>query len=147
MPVADLAAFGVAPALMSVERKTFWILMFLDRELYGYDENTLPMLIGLMDSAAPDHRSWTHTGPTGYFLTSPEARDRIIQVIDRAELLRASDARFEHLGIGFAEGLMVAEFSSSGDLEADRSPLGSAAGEAYRCAEIDGYCSALRALQ
>ncbi len=121
--------------------------MFLDRDLYGYDVHALPPLIALMDSAAPDHRSWTHTGPTGYFLTSRKSCDRIRRVIEEAESLRSSDARFERLGIGLAEGPMVAEFTWLGRLKSDYPPLGSASQTAYHCAETDSYRDALRTLR
>jgi hypothetical protein len=110
---------------MPVRRENFTVLMFLDRDLYGYDEHMLPPLIALMDSASRDHRAWTHTGPTGYFLTSPSSRDRIRRVIEQAELLRTSDSRFERLGICHAEGPMVAEFTWLGRLKTEMTPLGS----------------------
>ena len=121
--------------------------MFLDRDLYGFDEHTLPPLIALMDSAAPDYRSWTHTGPDGYFLTSPESLGRIRRVIQQAEQLRSSDTRFERLGIGLAEGSMVADFTWFGRLKTQMPPLGSAPLAAYHCAEADSYREALRSLE
>jgi hypothetical protein len=125
---------------MPIQRQRFTVLMVMDRDKYGYDEHTLPPLIALMDSAAPDVRTWTHTGPTGHFLTSPDSLVRIQRVIEQFEQLRTSDSRFDRLGIGLAEGEMSADFTSLGVLKTEAPPLGLAAQHAYRRAETgDGY--------
>src|SRR4030095_6082280 len=109
--------------LMPIQRHRFTVLMVVDRDKYGYDEHTLPPLIALMDSAAPDVRTWTHTGPNGYFLTSPGSLIRIQRVIEQFEQLPTSDSRFDRLGIGLAESEMVADFTSRGVLKTEAPPL------------------------
>ena len=132
---------------MPARHKSFTVLVFIDRDLYGFDEHTLPPLIALIDSADPDQRRWTHIGTTGFFLTSPDSLDRIRRVIEQAEQLRSSDIRFERLGIGLAEGLMIADFTWFGRVTTKMTPLGMVTGAAYDCAVSDNYREALQSLE
>ena len=121
--------------------------MFTDRDNWGFDEHTLPPLVALMDSASPDRSQWLHTGVIGYFLTSGHAVSRVQIVIEKAERLRTEDSRFTRLGIGFAEGLMLADFTSSGQLRPQMVPLGTVANEASRSAQLsDAYKQPLQSL-
>ena len=121
--------------------------MLTDRDNYGFDEHTLPPLIALMDSASPDARQWIHTGVIGYFLTSSAALARVQQVIAQAEHLRGTDDRFASVGIGLAEGRMVADFNSPGSLNPEMVPLGTVANDASRSANVShAYQQPLKSL-
>jgi hypothetical protein len=123
--------------------KSFGVLVFKDRDGYGYDEHALPALVALMDSAGPDQRLWTHVGVTGFFLPSRHALARLRSVIAQAEMLRASDARFQRLGIGLAEGRLVAEFTWFGRLKSQLPPLGLPVNTAHHSAAADNYLNVL----
>jgi hypothetical protein len=116
---------------MSSKRKRFIVLTLGDRETWGYNEQTLPILLEIVDSSAPDYRMFTHTGVIANYLSSPEALRTVELAITRAESLRDSDSRFATLGIGLAEGELLAEFDWFGRLKSngDR-PLGMALTEA-----------------
>ena len=55
---------------MAARQKRFIVLMLADRNHWGFNEQTLPPLVALMDSASPDYRKFWHSCVTGYFLTS-----------------------------------------------------------------------------
>ena len=121
--------------------------MLTDRDNYGFNEHTLPPFIALMDAASPDGRQWVHTGVIGYFLTSFAALARVQQVIAQAEHLRGTDDRFANLGIGLAEGRMIADFNSLGRLNPDMMPLGTVANDASRSANVpDAYQQPVQSL-
>jgi hypothetical protein len=119
---------------MPVREKRFIVLDFSDRDEFGFNEHTLPPLIALMDSASPDHRPWCHAGVTGYFLASASAAKRVQKTIEAAEHLRDTDSRFASLGIGSAEGPMIAEFTWLGRLKTQITPIGDVARVACRAA-------------
>ena len=132
---------------MPAKRKRFIVLMLTDRDNYGFDEHTLPPLVALMDSASPDGCRWLHTGVIGYFVTSRHSSTRVQRVIEQAEQLRTADSRFASLGIGLAEGPMVADFTWLGRLKPDMFPLGTVANDASRSAQLpDAYQQPLRSL-
>ena len=79
-------------------------------------------------AARPDFRNVVHTGVVGYFLTSRDALERVRRVVDSAGALRKEDKRFESLGIGLAEGLMIAEFTFWGQPKHGTLPFGNPAG-------------------
>src|ERR1043165_4676128 len=58
---------------VSIERKRFIVLTLGDTEAWGYNEQTLPVLLKLVDSLAPDYRMFTHIGVIANYLTSPHA--------------------------------------------------------------------------
>jgi hypothetical protein len=88
---------------MRAARKEFVVVALGDRNAYGYDEHTLPILLRLMESSAPDARLSSHRGVVGYYLPSSRAIAAILDLVSAAETLRDSDSRFASLGIGSAE--------------------------------------------
>jgi hypothetical protein len=118
---------------VSFKRKRFITLTLGDMESWGYNEETLPMLLQLADSSGPDYRMFTHTGVVANYLTSRRALKAMEEAITRAESLRASDSRFATLGIGLAEGELFAEFDWLGRLKTDRErPIGTTLSDAVR---------------
>jgi len=102
---------------MAAKRTAFIVVMLGDRSGDGFDESTLPPLVELMDSAAPDYRQLlSPRGVAGYFLASSAAAQRADRVVAAAEQLRQSTTRFESLGIGISAGDMIADFTSFGRL-------------------------------
>jgi hypothetical protein len=122
---------------MSSKRKRFITLALGDTESWGYDDVTLPMLLQLVDSSAPDHRMFTHESVIVNYLTSGQALKAIEDIITKAESLRDSDPRFASLGIGLAEGEWIAEFDLLGRLNAEHMlPLGGSLADAVRAARV-----------
>ena len=136
---------------MSFERKRFIVVSLGDTDSWGYDEQTLPMLLQIIDSSTPDFRVWTHIGVLANYLTSTHALRVVEEVIAKAARLRDSDPRFATLGIGLAEGELSAEFDGLGRLKTDRTsirPLGEPLNEAVRCErEPEKYKETLRTLR
>jgi hypothetical protein len=118
---------------MSIKRKKFITLTLGVTESWGYDEHTLPILLHLVDSSEPDYRMFTHAGVVANYQTSPRALKSVEEVITKTESLRGSDSRFATLGIGLAEGELIAEFDWLGRIKTDRyKPLGGSVGDAAR---------------
>jgi hypothetical protein len=118
---------------VSLKYKRFIVLTLGDTESWGYNEHTLPMLLQLVDSSGPDYRMFTHTGVVANYLTSKRALKAVEDIIARAETLRDKDPRFATLGIGLAEGELLAEFDWLGRLKADGDrPLGPALSDAVQ---------------
>jgi hypothetical protein len=89
---------------------------------------------------------FTHTGVVANYLTSLRALKAVEDVIARAESLRDSDPRFVNLGIGLAEGELVAACDWRGRLTAR--PMGSSLTEAVRVEkEPQKYREILRTLR
>ena len=119
---------------MSFQRKKFIVLTLGDMESWGWDEQTLPLLLQLVDSSLPDYRMSTNAGVVANYLTSPRALQAVEQVIAGAERLRDQDPRFGRLGIGLAEGELHAEYDVQDRLVTERSkPMGAALTAALRC--------------
>ncbi len=112
---------------MSANRKNFIVLAIGDRDSYGYDELTLPLLVELVDSSSPDARQFTHAGIVAYYLCSGHPIGDVESVLSKAESLRDTDPRFATLGIGLAHGQMIADFDWLGRLKRDCIPLGEVA--------------------
>jgi hypothetical protein len=116
---------------VSIKHKRFITLTLGDTESWGWDEHTLPMLLQLVDSSKPDYRMSTHTGIVANYLTSPRALKAVEDVIAGAESLRESDSQFATLGIGLAEGELMAEFNWLGRLKTSRQrPMGNSLNDA-----------------
>jgi hypothetical protein len=115
---------------MNAKPKEFIVLAVGDKDSYGYDEHTLPLLVRLVDSSDPDARQFTHIGVVAYFLRSARAITAVEDIILRAESLRDTDERFATLGIGLAHGCMIANFDWLGRLKSGSSPLGEVANRA-----------------
>ena len=115
---------------MSAKLKEFIVLAIGDRDAYGYDEQTLPLLIQLIDSSTPDARQFTPVGVVAYYLRSSRAVAAIDAILSRAEQLRDTDRRFGTLGIGLAHGEMIADFDWLGRLKHGFTPLGVVASRA-----------------
>ncbi len=131
---------------MAAKKKRFIVLVLTDRDNYGFDEHSLPPLVALMDSASPDQREFWHSCVTGYFLTSSGALSRVRRVIEQAERLRTADSRFSSLGIGLAEGSLLADFTLLGRLK-EIAPVGTVVNDASRSAQTPGaYQNSLQAL-
>jgi hypothetical protein len=110
----------------------------------GYDEETLPVLWELAASSKPAARTFNNRGAVMYYISSPRAVAAVEALIAKVEALRASDSRFATLGIGLAEGRMVAEFDWLGRVKSDRSPpLGRTANE--RAAGQSGFAPLFQA--
>ncbi len=118
---------------MSEKRKEFIVLAVGDKDSYGYDEHTLPLLWQLIDSSAPDTREFTHVGAIAYYVRSARTIIAVEDVISRAEGLRDGDRRFKTLGIGLAHGHMIADFGFTplGEV-ANRASAGVAGAQTYR---------------
>jgi hypothetical protein len=108
---------------VSSKRKRFIVLSLGDTNLWGYNDHTLPMLLRLVDSSTPDYRVWTHVGVLANYLTSARALRKVEKVIASAEALRDTDPRFLTLGVGLAEGELIAEFDWLGRLKEGRTDL------------------------
>jgi len=118
---------------VSTKRKRFITLTLGDTESWGWNEHTLPMLLQLVDSSTPDYRMFTHIGIVANYLTSRRTLKAVEDVIAGAERLRDSDSRFATLGIGLAEGELIAEFDWLGRLKTERErPMGSSLTDAVR---------------
>ena len=134
---------------MSVQRKRFITLTLGDRESWGYNEMTLPILLRLVDSSSPDYRMFTHTGVVANYVTSRRALRFVEDAITKSEALRDNDPRFATLGIGLAEGELIADFDWRGRLKArsDR-PLGPSLTDAVKVErEPQKYREVLQALR
>jgi hypothetical protein len=103
---------------------------FWDMDCFGYDEDTLPILWKLVDSCKPAARRFTHMGTIVYYLTSRRTIAVVEGLITKAELLRDTDSRFATLGIGLADGWLIAEFDWLGRVKSE--PLGGAVNDAVR---------------
>ena len=112
---------------MSASRKEFIVLAIGDKDSYGYDEYTLPLLVELIDSSNPDARQFTHVGVFAYYLRSGRAVASVESVLSKAESLRDTDPRFAKLGIGLSHGQMIADFDLLGRLKLHSIPLGEVA--------------------
>jgi hypothetical protein len=125
--------FGGETYTVSFQSKRFITLTLGDRESWGYNEETLPMLLRLVDSSSPDYRMFTHTGVVANYLTSRRALRMVEDAIAKAERLSETDPRFATLGIGLAEGELLAELDWRGRLKSgsDR-PLGPSLTDAVR---------------
>jgi hypothetical protein len=117
---------------MSGKRKEFIVLAVGDKESFGYDEDSLPLLIELIDSSTPDARTFNHRGVMAYYVHSNGAIAAVEGVLSRVERLRDTDRRFEMLGIGLAHGYMVADFDWLGRLKRRFPPMGVVANRASR---------------
>jgi hypothetical protein len=97
----------------------------------GYDEETLPVLWELAASSKPAARTFNNRGAVTYYVSSRRAVAAVEALVAKVEALRATDSRFATLGIGLAEGAMVAEFDWFGRVKSDGSPpLGRTANDA-----------------
>jgi hypothetical protein len=120
---------------VSAKRKRFIILCFgeTDTDSLGYDEDTLPILWKLVDSSKPAARIFSHRGAIAHYLSSRRTVEAVESLIAKAEVLRETDSRFATLGIGLAEGVLIAEFDWLGRVKSDRfTPLGDAVNDAAR---------------
>lgn len=115
---------------MSAKLKTFIVLAVGDKESWGYDEYTLPLLVQLIDSSDPDAREFTHTGVVAYYVRSNRTIAAVQEVLSRVESLRDSDRRFETLRIGLAHGQMIVDFDWLGRLKRSFAPMGEVANRA-----------------
>jgi hypothetical protein len=124
---------------MNVKEERFIVLSLGDTDSWGYNEHTLPMLIQLVDEYNPDARFFSRTGVVGYFFTSQSALKRVEEIVENAEKLRKEDERFSTLGIGVAEGKMLAEYEQSGILkQGSMMPIGDASVHAVRMSDKSG---------
>jgi hypothetical protein len=133
---------------MAAQRRRFTVLSLGDLDKWGFNEQTLPLLVSLMDFAEPDYLDAIFSGVTGYFVTSPRAMIRVEKAVRGAEKLRDTDERFSSLGIGLAEGEMLARFNWWGGVKQDgMPPLGLVHTEAVRCSyDPNAYREKLQAL-
>ncbi len=114
--------------------KRFIVLSLNEKDSWGWNEQTLPRLIQLVDSMEPDARIFTHTGVVAHFQASRAALKKMEQVVIGAEELRKNDERFSTLGTGIAEGECTTEFDTRGRVKERAMILGDAAGESVRSA-------------
>jgi len=133
---------------MAAKDRRFTVLALSDLDKWGFNEHTLPLLVALIDSEAPDYLQVVFSGVTGYFTTSPRAISRVEKAVRGAEKLRDTDERFSRLGIGIAEGKMIADFDWWGGVKKTGiPPLGQVANEAVACSyKLDDYREKLKAV-
>jgi len=121
---------------MSAKKKRIIVLALGDLDKWGFNEETLPLLVSVMESSKPDYLRIVFSGVTGYFISSPRSVTRVQKVIKAVENLRDSDGRFARLGIGLDEGDMIADFHWWGGLKKEGiPPLGQVANEAVLCSD------------
>ena len=133
---------------MSVKSKRFIVLILADTDDWGWNEETLPMLLQIVDSSEPDYRSFTHIAVVANYFTSSKALKAVENVIAAAERLRDSDSRFARLGIGLAEGELVAEFDWLRFKTGRTGPFGAAVNDAVQVArQPNKYREVFKALR
>jgi len=115
---------------VGAKRKEFIVLALGDKDSWGYNEHTLPLLLRLVDSSNPDVRDFTHFGIMAFYLPSRRALAAIKEVIASAEALRDGDPRFASLGIGLAYGPLTAVFDWLGRVKHCPTPFGIVANQA-----------------
>jgi hypothetical protein len=118
---------------MGAKTKRFIVVCLGDADSTSldYNEETLPVLWELAASSKPAARNFNHRGAVTYYVSSRKSVAAVEALVAKVEALRAADSRFVTLGIGLAEGHMVAEFDWLGRVKSDRSPpLGRAANDA-----------------
>jgi hypothetical protein len=118
---------------VSAKTKRFIVVCLgdTDTDSLGYDEDTLPLLWELAAPSKPVARTFNGKGTVTYYVSSRRAFAAVETLVAKAEALRDSDSRFAKLGIGLAEGHMVAEFDWLGRVKSDRfPPLGRTANDA-----------------
>lgn len=117
---------------MSGRRVDFVVLALSDREDWGYNEETLPMLVGLIDRSKPDARFLSHKGAIAYYLSTSRTVAAVETLIVEAETMRDTDPRFASLGIGLAYGPLIADFDWRAPVKNSFLPVGVTANEAAR---------------
>ncbi len=115
---------------MGAARKEFVVVALGDRDGYGYDEHTLPILLRLVESSSPDAHLSTHLGVISFFLPSHRSLDSVLDLVSAAETLRDGDSRFPSLGIGVSRGPLIAEFDWRGRVKHSTIPSGETANRA-----------------
>ena len=115
---------------MKAERKEFVVVAFGDRDGYGYDEDTLPILLRPVESSSPATHRATHLGVISFFLPSSRSLAAVFDLVSAAETLRDGDSRFASLGIGVSRGPLIAEFDWRGRVRHSTMPLGETANRA-----------------
>src|SRR5438128_2305474 len=101
--------------------------------MWGFDETTLPPLLELVESSSPNCRTVSHLSIIAHYLSSKQALKAVGKVVTMAETLRNNDLRFKTLGIGLAEGELIAEFDWLGRVKTHRTqPLGDSVNVAAR---------------
>lgn len=115
---------------VGAKQTRFIVLCVGDKDSHGYNEDTLPLLLQIVDASKPDARIFTHTGVVGYFGFSSGSVEAVESAVLRAEQLRDLDPRFSTLGIGLACGDLVADFDWLGRLKHDSTPMGRIVNEA-----------------
>ena len=115
---------------MGAARKEFVVVALGDRDGYGYDEHTLPILVRLVQSSSPDTHRSTPLGVMGFFLPCRRSIAALSDLVSAAETLRNSDSRFASLGIGISRGPLIAEFDWRGKVKSSTMPLGETANRA-----------------
>jgi len=112
----------------------FIVVILGDSDAYGYDQHAIPVLAQIVESSSPDARTASHLGFVAYCRTSASTLEAVKILIADAEALRQGDSRFASLGIGLAEGELVAECDSMGRVSIDRiAPMGGAVNDASSC--------------
>jgi hypothetical protein len=115
---------------MGAERKDFVVVALGDRDAEGYGEHTLPLLVALADSTAPDARVFTTLGVVAFYLSSERGVAAARDLVSQAETLRDRDPQFSSLGIGAARGPLFADFDSRGRVKVGFTPVGETANRA-----------------
>lgn len=109
---------------MPSDLKRYIALGLADRDGWGWNEQTAPPLVALLEEAEADQIYVSLKMVTGFFATSPAALERVHAAVGYAELLRTHDVRFVSLGIGIVEGELIAAFTAEGRLDPAVLPLG-----------------------
>jgi class 3 adenylate cyclase len=117
---------------VSGQRREFIVLAMGDRESQGHDEAAQLRLFQLIDSSAPDSCISSRIGIVGFYVRSARSVAAVEQVISDAEKLRDSNKAFATLGIGLADGPLIADFHVDGSVNTAFTPVGEVANQASR---------------
>jgi hypothetical protein len=117
---------------VSGQRKEFIVLAIGDRDGEGFGESTYLRLLQIIDSSAPNAHVCSPRGFVAYYLPSPRALSAVEEVIAQAETLRDSDEACASIGIGLAQGPLIADFDWRGRVKPAFLPVGEVANFASR---------------
>ena len=147
-PSTVIAELKRSAKIMSAKPKRFIVISIGGTGGYGYDEQTLPVLLRLAESHNPDHWVSINTGIVSHFRTSKRNFLAVQKLVAEVESLKISDPRFSDLKIGVAEGELIGDFDWLGRLKtAGISLLGDTINEAVRASsKASDYQAALHTI-
>ena len=87
---------------MKIREENFYIVSVGDRDGWGFNEMTLPVLNRIFDEAASDGKKVFHSGIVAFFQAKRHEVEEIRRLCDQLRCLRDEEKDFESLGIGVA---------------------------------------------